>query len=108
MARTEPQITFNPNATGTTRKQRYELLASRSIECGKHKEIGVGTDQNSDQFLVFEYGERQSGIPMDHVAAAIASGKVVPLDLLVGALAATGKLTQLQREIEKAQKAVGA
>lgn len=97
------KITFTVNAP--ERKQgRYTLSDSRTVECGDMERVGVGADRQGAHSLVYQSGQAQSGIPLHAVATAVASGKVIPLDALAGALKETGQLGKLAQEIEKLNK----
>lgn len=97
------QVTFSTK-TPARKQGRFTLSSARIVPCGDMERVGWGADRKGDQALVYESGQSQSGIPSHAVATAVASGKVIPLDLLVSAFAETGQLAKLVQQIEKASK----
>jgi hypothetical protein len=100
-----PKVTFSPSAPAR-KASRYTLGAhvalGRADDGTDNGRVGIGSDKNGTS-LVYEIGHAQTGVPLFAVATAIASGKVIPMDALVGAFVTTGTLSQLAKAVEKAQ-----
>lgn len=101
---TTADIGFDIGGTAEVRG-RYALSEARSVTFGdprKPEIVGVGVQPGKPgaaPHLVYEFGATQASIPMRAVATAMASGTVVPFDLLVQAVAKSGHLDALKKAL---------
>ena|SRR5436190_12245891 len=97
------QFTTNGRAA---KRGRYVIADSTSVDIQPGERVGVGVmpgKENTDA-LVHEFGAAQAALPLYAVATAIASGKTIPVNALVGAFKETGKLDALAKAVAKAQE----
>jgi hypothetical protein len=93
--------------TVRARKTRY-TLADASLVTAEGGRVGVGRDQQGEDYLVHTDipGRQPEAMSLGAVATAVAGG-AVPVDALVGAFIETGKLPSLKNAIAKAERAFG-
>lgn len=63
--------------------------------------VGVGTDRKGQTFMVHAVGRTSESIALHAVAAAIASGKLIPYPDLAAAVASAGDVKKLQDALGK-------
>lgn len=98
------EVTFTTQGRASKRG-RYVIAESASVALGAPGErTGVGTIPGKDgsDALVHEHGATQTAVPLYAVAAAVASGKVIPVAAVVAAFRETDQLAHLKREVLKA------
>ncbi len=86
-----------------SKRGRYVIAPDASVIIGKPENgerVGVGVVPGKDgDALVHEHGPAQTAVPLYAVASAIASGKVIPAQALIGAFVETGQLPALRKAL---------
>lgn len=91
-----------------SKRGRCVIAPDASVIIGKPENgerVGTGVIPGKDgDYLVHEHGPAQTSVPLYSVATAVASGKVIPFDALVGAIAECKQVPALKKALAAYEK----
>lgn len=94
--------TFTVNGSASKRG-RFVISPDASVTIGKPENgerVGVGVIPGKDgDALVHEHGPAQSAVPLYSVAASVATGRVIPFEALIGAIAECKQIPALKKAL---------